>query len=249
MLEINLLPGGRRKRPAIGSLASLDARAALVAVLASVRDPWMLFAGASVLVALLGAGTLYSSQNARATELGDRLEVAIRDSTRYAKSLDQQLRLMAERDSVQRQLAVIRSIDETRYTWSHILDEVSRALPAYTWLTFVEQTSAPPEAPAPDTTTVKAAPARVTTATPTPIGVTPPPPLTFKVVGQTVDIQALTLFMRQLEGSPFVQSVALTKSEIVIVEGKDVTQFELTAQFETPPAGVVQTSPLIIPVR
>lgn len=83
----------------------------------------------------------------------------------------------------------------------------------------------------------------------TPDTVTVHPPLTFRVIGQTVDIQALTMFMRQLESSPFVQSVSLTKSEIVIVEGKDVTQFELTAAYEVPPAGVVQTSPLVVPVR
>jgi hypothetical protein len=75
------------------------------------------------------------------------------------------------------------------------------------------------------------------------------PPLGFRVVGQTVDIQALTMFMRQLEGSPFIQKVTLSKSEIVIVEGKDVTQFELNAEFEVPPPGVVRTTPLVVPVR
>lgn len=250
MLEINLLAGGRRKRSALSSLDGFDAKAAVEAVLASVRDPWMLVAGAAMVIGLAATGVLYSAQRARTVELAARLEVAIRDSTRYAKALDQQLRLQAERDSVQRQLAVIRSIDDTRYTWSHILDEVSRALPAYTWITLVEQTSAPPAAPAPDTTSAK--PVRGRPAPPkgkSAPEIPPPPPLAFKLVGQTVDIQALTLFMRQLEGSPFVQEVALTKSEIVIVDGKDVTQFELTARFETPPPGVVQTSPLIIPVR
>ena len=75
------------------------------------------------------------------------------------------------------------------------------------------------------------------------------PPLRFRIVGQTVDIQALTLFMRQLESSPFVQKVALSKSEIVLVEGKDVTQFELHAEYEVPPPGIVSTTPLVVPVR
>ncbi len=75
------------------------------------------------------------------------------------------------------------------------------------------------------------------------------PPLTFRIVGQTVDIQALTMFMRQMESSPFIQHVALSKSEIVIVDGKDVTQFELSAEYEVPAPGVVRTSPLVVPVR
>ena len=82
-----------------------------------------------------------------------------------------------------------------------------------------------------------------------PDSITVHPELTFRLVGQTVDIQALTMFMRQLESSPFIQHVALTKSEIVIVDGKDVTQFELSASYEVPPVGVVRTSPLVVPVR
>jgi hypothetical protein len=57
------------------------------------------------------------------------------------------------------------------------------------------------------------------------------------------------MLMRQLESSPFVQHVSLAKSEIVVLEGKDVTQFELSAEYEVPPPGVVRTAPLVVPVR
>jgi hypothetical protein len=55
--------------------------------------------------------------------------------------------------------------------------------------------------------------------------------------------------MRQLESSPFVARVTLLRSEKVLLEGKDVTQFELQAAYETPPPGVVQVAPLVVPVR
>jgi Tfp pilus assembly protein PilN len=174
--------------------------------------------------------------------------------------LDARHRLTAERDSVYRQLQIIRTIDDNRYNWAHILDEVSRALPAYTWLTLLEQTSKAPSPPGTDTTahvadasaaaaTAPGAAARRRAAQPTPDSVLVHPPLTFRLVGQTVDIQALTMFMRQLESSPFIQRVSLTKSEIVTVDGKDVTQFELAADYEVPPSGVVKTAPLVVPVR
>ena len=73
--------------------------------------------------------------------------------------------------------------------------------------------------------------------------------LRFRVVGQTVDIQALTLYMRQLESSPFVESVSLLRSEIVINDGKDITEFEITAKFESPAPGVTRTTALVVPVR
>ena len=134
--------------------------------------------------------------------------------------------------------------------------EVSRSLPAYTWLTTLEQTTKAPLPPGADTLAGRPQP-QVQARSPKdkkaivakPDTVVVHPDLNFRIVGQTVDIQALTMFMRQLESSPFVQKVALTKSEIVIVDGKDVTQFELSASYEVPPPGVVRTSPLVIPVR
>jgi Tfp pilus assembly protein PilN len=165
-------------------------------------------------------------------------------------------RLTSERDSVYRQLQIIRTIDDNRYNWAHILDEVSRALPAYTWLTSLEQTSDAPLPPGGDTVSTSTSPVAAGAAAKKDAKakavadtIAVHHPLVFKLVGQTVDIQALTMFMRQLESSPFIQKVALTKSEIVIVDSKDVTQFELSAEYEVPPAGVIQTTPLVVPVR
>jgi Tfp pilus assembly protein PilN len=248
MLQINLLPGARK-----GSSGKRGFDFSRFAAVGRAKDPWLLAAAASVVIAVASVGLLFTSQRARATEIEARLEIATRDSTRYANVLDARRRLTAERDSVYRQLQIIRTIDDNRYNWAHILDEVSRALPAYTWLTLLEQTSKAPLPPGQDSTAAPTAPsgaaARRRAEASAPDSVNVPAPLTFRLVGQTVDIQALTMFMRQLESSPFLQNIALTKSEIVTVDGKDITQFELTAQYEVPPAGVVKTSPLVVPVR
>ena len=250
LLQINLLPGSKKAVRRVGNLADT-----LAAIGASVRDPWLVGAAGAVVVAFAVVGLLFNAQNARAGQLSEQIDRAVRDSTRYAKVLDARRKLTAERDSVNRQLQIIRTIDENRYNWAHILDEISRALPAYTWLTTLEQTSKAPLPPGADTLggvstplpAAAAAKAKKSAVERDTIDVHPM--LAFRVVGQTVDIQALTMFMRQLESSPFIQHVALTKSEIVLVEGKDVTQFELSADYEVPPPGVVRTSPLIVPVR
>ena len=256
MIEVNLLAGGRKS--ARTSVAKMDVGAAFAGLGAKIRDPWLIGAATSVILAMSSVGVLFSSQSARAGELGDKMERAVRDSTRYAKVLDARAKLTAERDSVQRHLQIIRTIDENRYNWAHILDEVSRALPAYTWLTILEQTTKPPLPPGADTLAGRPQPAVAARGAKDKDKKAAPvvadsinihPDLNFRLVGQTVDIQALTMFMRQLESSPFIEKVALTKSEIVIVDGKDVTQFELSASFEVPPAGVVRTTPLVVPVR
>ena len=258
MLQINLLPGGRKS--ARGG-NSFNIAGALGSVGQRIRDPWLVGAAAAVVVSVATVGVLFTSQQARAAEVTTKLETAVRDSTRYANVLGARRKLIAERDSVHRQLQIIRTIDDNRYNWAHILDEVSRALPAFTWLTILEQTSKAPLPPGADTTRNAGAPAtptakvsadssaKVKAAMAAADTVNVHPDLAFRIVGQTVDIQALTMFMRQLESSPFIQKVALTKSEIVVVDNKDVTQFELTAAYEVPPVGVVRTSPLVVPVR
>ncbi len=254
MLEINLLPGTKKGSKSVSSGFALGG--AFSAIGSNIRDPFLIGAAASVVVAVAAVGLLFSAQSARATEVEGRMERAVRDSTRYAKVLSARRKLTAERDSVIRQLQIIRTIDDNRYTWAHILDEVSRALPAYTWLTTMEQTSKAPLPPGVDSVQTVEAPAAAGAAAKKKAAeeaatdtLVVNPPLGFRLVGQTVDIQALTMFMRQLESSPFIQKVTLAKSEIVIVEGKDVTQFELSAEFEVPPPGVVRTTPLVVPVR
>lgn len=252
MIEVNLLPGGKK---ATRGANTFEFAAMANGLSARIRDPWLLGAAATVVVSVAAVGILFTAQNARAADISERMDRVVRDSSRYAKVLEARHKLTAERDSVQRQLQIIRTIDENRYTWAHILDEVSRALPAYTWLTTLEQTSKMPTPPGLDSLTGKApvkpvrSPAGGAKAPAVVDSIEVHPELTFRLVGQTVDIQALTMFMRQLESSPFIEKVALTKSEIVIVDGKDITQFELSASYEVPPPGVVRTSPLVVPVR
>ncbi|MBC8088546.1 MAG: PilN domain-containing protein [Phycisphaerae bacterium] len=258
MIEINLLPGA--KKTVKGGSPKINLGGAIKGLAEKVKDPFMIGAVGSVVAAVATVGILFSAQQARATEVEAKLEVAVRDSTRLTSVLAAKRKVTAERDSVQRQLQIIRTIDDNRYNWAHILDEVSQALPQYTWLTVLEQTTAEPLPPGADTTggrdqgparpkadsgTSRAAKLAAAKADP----VTIHPPLAFRLVGQTVDIQALTLFMKQLEGSPFLHKVSLKRSEIVVVDTKDITEFELLAEYEVPPSSVIRTAALVVPVR
>src|ERR687889_235706 len=59
---------------------------------------------------------------------------AVQDSTRYASVLREREKAEAKRDTVLRSLNMIRAIDDDRYIWPHVMDEVSSALPPYTWV-------------------------------------------------------------------------------------------------------------------
>jgi hypothetical protein len=71
----------------------------------------------------------------------------------------------------------------------------------------------------------------------------------FRLIGNTVDIQALTRFMKVLESSPFIENVQLEKSAIILVDGKEVTEFALSAAYQTPDPSSIKNVPVTLSVR
>lgn len=250
MIQINLLPGHES-----GAAAPTGLRAAVGAVQARLAaigaDRYLLVGVGGTAAAAALVGVLYTRQAAAAADITARETAAVDDSTRYAALLAARRGAVAERDSVRRQLAVISEIDSTRYAWAHVLDEVSRSLPPYTWITAVQQTSAPPTPDGVVDSTAAAKPGAKPAADTAARAGAPHaqhPLLAFRVVGQTVDIQALTAFMRDLETSPFVQRVQLARSEPVQVDGKEVTEFTLDAEYERAPRSLLRTERLVVAV-
>jgi Tfp pilus assembly protein PilN len=248
MIEINLLPRSGKKSGRRLSTAGIgDAAAGLAA---KVRDPFLAGAVAAVLLSAVGVGALHLRHGSRAAELAAREQQAVQDSTRYAVILAEKRSAQAERDSIMRQLDIIRSIDHDRYVWPHIMEEVSRALPAYTWLTSLNQTSALVSVAAtPDSAQLAADSAAAAAAGAEAPAVRALPPLQFRVVGHTVDMQALTRFMTLLEASPFIQNVQLARTDATMTDGKQVTEFHLDAQYEIPAPSALRMVPVTLSVR
>lgn len=244
MIEINLLPGQSSKKQKAGP--GMDVGAAASMFVDKVKDPWLIGAMGSILAAgLLIAGAFWY-QNGSQHDLDAKLQVAISDSTRYTGVIKQKRRAEAERDSVVRQVELIKSFDNKRFVWPHIMDEISRALPPYTWITSVAQTngsgavasSAPPALKPGDK------PPRLPDVDSSSV-----PRVKLRIIGNTVDIQALTRFMKLLEASPFLENVQLDKSSIVLIDGKEVTEFTLTAFYQTPDPSAIKTVPVSLAVR
>ena len=268
MIEINLLPGdGKKKKRAKASAPTkfefnLKPPAWLSGLTEKITDKYMLGAVAAAGVSGALIVLLFISQTARATMLDARETRAVKDSAQYSAVLNAKARAEATRDSLYQQIAIIKSIDDSRYLWSHLMYEISNALPQYTWLTEVTQTSQPKSVAVADTSK-KVAPSDTSSAN----KLSPrekatardrakkaradslladAKQVTFKLVGHTVDIQALTRFMKSLEASPFIQNVQLTRSDLVQAEGKEVTEFTLVAETQPPPPFAIKTVPLIV---
>lgn len=135
MIEVDLSPGnankGRRRRPFQGlSLPSLRGLQA---------DPWVLVPAVLVVGALGVIGYLYVSVAGVAEDLEVEIAAAVDDSARFAETIERTDALQARRDTIAARVGIIQELDQERYVWPRLLDEVAQALPELTWLSRVNQ--------------------------------------------------------------------------------------------------------------
>ena len=237
MIEINLLPGAGRKARGRGTGASLGAT--LSGIAAKVKDPHLIFGVVTVAVCVALVGAMQWRQGIIAAQLDEAEQQAVQDSVKYHAILNEKRGAEARRDSVLRQLGIIKAIDNNRFVWPHLMDEVSRVMPPYTWLNTMSQASAMPSPAALQSDSAGQKDS---------LNVTPPA-MKFRMTGNTVDIQALTRFIRLLEASPFVQNVQLVRSEPVLVDNRQVTEFQLSAEYQTPDSSAIRLQPIALSVR
>jgi Tfp pilus assembly protein PilN len=250
MITINLRPGKRRKRAGLSFnfKGMFDGFRELGA---KVKDP-LLLGAVGAWVAVLGVcGFLYLNNVRQLITLRPRLEQARAENKRFKTFLADKRRQEQIRDSLLAQITVIRDVDGDRYVWPHLLDEVTKALPAYTWLVdlgSMTPVTARPRAPRPARPAKKnakgaAKPDSVAAAD------TVQPALVFQINGRTVDIQAYTRFLRQLEASPWIENVVPVSAQTIIEEQRPVTAFTIKAQYNVADSAYIRTAPFSQSVR
>ena len=256
MIEINLLPGGSGKKKSSrgggGGAKSINLGAAFARFAERIKDPWLLSAIGSVVLAIGVVGGTYTWQEHKISSLSVREQKGLEDSTRYAPVVRDRIKAEAKRDTLLRRMNLIRAIDEDRFIWPHIFDEVSKALPPYTWLSSLALMGTPqgsinvaagakPEVSTGDDK-AKKKPKKVDV-------VIPRDEVRVRMIGLTPDIQALTRFMRQLETSPFFANVQLNNSQYAQDQKKDVTQFTLDVTYSRPDTSVIRRVPISASVK
>jgi Tfp pilus assembly protein PilN len=215
VIDINLLPGAKKKRGGKGGGFQLPDLKSLVA---SVKNPWLI---ACVVGWVLFAGAIalfYLPRQAKLRALEPQLAAAQREARRLEAVLRTKAEAEAKRDSLLAQINVIRDIDRERYIWPHILDAVTQALPPYTWL---------------DQLTVQAGASDTSTR-----GVA------FQLSGKSADIQAVTRFVRNLEESPFLQNATAVSTAVVREEEHDVFTYVINVGYQEPDTTLLTLQPL-----
>lgn len=133
MIEINLLPGAETRKRKTGSGFSLKLPES------PDFDRMMAFViGAWIIGPAIGLFMYLGIQNEK-NDVQVALDQAVADSARFAGLIQAQASLRARQDTIAQKLSMIQEIDAGRYIWPHVMDEISRALPPYTWLQTIDQ--------------------------------------------------------------------------------------------------------------
>lgn len=239
MIEINLLPGKKKAAKGAGMKLSMPD---FKAIIAQVKDPWLI--GAVVAWVIVGGGgaLLFITDSARLARAESRLEAVRTEKRRYDIVIAQKRQAEKVRDSLLYEINVIRAIDADRYVWPHVLDQATKALPPYTWITRVSTVGG------------GITPGTGQAGGPPPTG--PPtdslgsrPSVAVQIDGRTVDIQAYTTFLRQLAASPWFTDVTPASSQTVIEADRPVTAFQVTVRYRTADSVYIRTVPLVQAVR
>jgi len=233
MIEINLRPGQKRAR---GGSPFAGLQAQLSGLRERMRAPLPVVAAAVVLLAVLWLGWSWISTARSLGALQPQLEQARQENQRFKNFVAQKRKVELIRDSLVAQITVLQSVDGERYVWPHVMDEVTRALPPYTWLVDLGGS-----APAPVAQPGSPGDTLMTDST--------PPALHIQINGRTVDVQAFTRFLRQLEASPWIAEVQPISALTIVQDARPVTAFSIRATFRKADSAYVRTVPLSQSVR
>ena len=228
MITVNLRPGSKRAKAGPSLASGLAWTRGLGS---AVKDPLRLAAVAAWIAVAGFLGWQFLSTGSELGRLEPQVAELRAEHARFQDFLTQKRREEAVRDSILAQVQTIRTVDGERFVWPHILDEVARALPPFTWLVDMGIPAADPRQ------------AQIRAAADTGM-VEAPKPVEVQLAGRTVDIQGYTRLMRALEDSPFLGNVQAVSASTVVEQGRAVTAFVLKATYTRPDAAMLRTVPV-----
>jgi len=144
MIEVNLHPEGSKRRRKARRLPKIPGWLKPAGG-GDGRDPWLIAAVAIPALVLLVVGWLWMSQRSDRGALDERITEAVEDSSRLSDLRALSDSLMAREAQIRERLDLLRGLDDGRFVWPRLLDEFSRTLPDYAWLTSIRQASALPD--------------------------------------------------------------------------------------------------------
>lgn len=146
MIEVNLHPGTEGKKREGGGLSLSLPDLEGIGGLETLRsDPWHSSFLLLLVVIPLAMGFLWYQQSQREDRLDQRLEEVLADSARLADLRALSDSLTSRRQAIEERIGLVKGLDQNRFAWAHVMDQVSRSLPQGAWLQGLERQSELPD--------------------------------------------------------------------------------------------------------
>ncbi len=133
MIKINLLPPEKRKK--LKKVAPAKKKAGMPALLKIKLklDPLVVSVAALIIAVVLIVGSFFwlGHKESSLKERRDTLQIKLNRLNQVIHRIDN---LKLQTKQVRDRMEVILEVDRNRFLWPRILDEISSALPRYTWL-------------------------------------------------------------------------------------------------------------------
>ncbi|HEX3927026.1 MAG TPA: PilN domain-containing protein [Gemmatimonadales bacterium] len=223
MITVNLKPGAKRQdqqRQPFGA----GFGTALKALWARMAQPGLAIAGACWVVAAAFLAVVYFHTGSQLKTLDPQLAQARVKYNQLKTFVAEKHREEKVRDTILAQIGTIAAVDQDRYTWAHVLDEIAGALPDVTWLTEISNIPTPADAEPDSTGSV---------------------PVNVRIVGLTNDLQNYTTFLRRLEDSPWLTNVLPITAKTVIQGNRALTTFTIQATYSKADSTHVHMVPIL----
>ncbi len=224
MIHINLKPGAKRAAPKGSRPSFSGVSAGFKGLRSRIKEPMLALAIGAWVVVILGLGFFFITTASQKNSLEPKLTQSRSEYRRYQSFLQQKHKEEKVRDSILTQIGTISAVDQDRFVWAHIVDEVGSAVPDFTWLTSISN--------------IPAAPGAVEDSTGA-------PPVNFKIVGRTSDLTNYTAFLRRLEESPWLGNVLPVEAKTVTLNNRLITEFTIQATFTKADSSHIKTVPIL----
>ncbi len=134
MIKINLLPPEKRKKLKKVAPAKKKAGMPAMPTIKLKFDPLVVFPVAALIIAvvlIVGSFFWLGHKESSLKERRDTLQIKLNRLNQVINRIDN---LKLQTKQVRDRMEVILEVDRNRFLWPRILDEISSALPRYTWL-------------------------------------------------------------------------------------------------------------------
>jgi Tfp pilus assembly protein PilN len=220
MIQINLLPKEFRRKTGAPSLG---------------RSGYYVMGAVGALVILIAVVTVF--QQVQLTQLSQKMDVAHFRTEQLQKDIAVVDALIDVKAKIMQRMEAVEKLDRHRTVWVHILEDVGRRVPEYTWLSAIKESDPESTSKAKAGKTAKGTGATTTAqtgtgATDTTTATVEPGQMPFRAVsieGFSFTLNSLANFMINLMNSHFFSNVEMASVEEVQFEKQKAYSYKLTA--------------------